>query len=287
MKLNHFLNSKIHLFILSLFLCLNNCGGNSQGGEFSENLIEIQVAPIGKQPQIFLQPGGTKICRRGLPDESIYNLTRDEVETLTEETSSGEGESSGESSEQPNVTAQRNQVITTDVEAAWFEMGLVIGNRSDKYFLRINQLIFNISAKWGTEGLSGRIELTSGSYCQSDPLYIITPIPRGSKKPTALQYLPYKKNYPNNLILYVSGVPLPEGPPKRDGEEGESEVMDNIRADLDNQAPQQNNEQFVLTYLPTYRVSLVLLGQWIDRDRNPKANFQKTIRFTLTSQFLN
>ena len=291
MKLNHFLNSKIHLFILSLFLCLNNCGGgNSQGSEFSENLIEVRVAPEGKQPQIFLQPGGTKICRRGLPNESIYGLTPDEVKTLKEEESSGggEGESGGESSaEQPNVTTQRNQVITTDVEAAWFEMGLIIGNRSDKYYLRINQLIFNISAKWGTESLNARIEHTSGSYCQSDPLYIITPIPRGSTKPEVLQYLPYQKNHPNNLTLYVSGVPLPEGPPKKDGKEGSSEVMDDIRANLENQAPQQNNEQFVLTHLPVYRVQLVLLGEWIDRDRNSKANFQKTIRFTLTSQFLN
>lgn len=290
MNLNHFSNSKIHLLILSLFLYLNSCGGNAQGSEFSENLIEVRVAPAGTQPQIFIQPGGTKICRQGLPDESIYGLTPDAVEALGGESSSGgegEGESGdGASPEQSAVTEQRNQVLTADVEEAWFEMGLEIGNRSDKYYLRIRQLIFNISANWGTEVLRGRVEITSG-YCQSDPLYIITPIPRGSKKPVVLQYLPYKKNHPNNLTLYVSGVPLPEGPPERDGEEGGSEVMDNIRADLENQAPQQNNEQFVITYLPTYRVQLVLLGDWIDRDRNTKANFQKTIRFTLTSQFLN
>ena len=292
MNLNHFSNSKIHLLILSLFLYLNNCGGNAQGGEFSENLIEARVAD-GKQPQIFLQPGGTKVCRRGLPNESVYNLTPDELEVLQEQqSSSGEedeaGESSGvEPSEQSTVTVQRNQVVTTDVEEAWFEMGLEIGNRSDKYYLRINQLIFYISANWGTEVLSRRLEITSG-YCQSDPLYIIIPIPRGSKEPVVLKYLPYKKNHPNNLILFVSGVPLPEGPPKRNEEEEESQVMDNIRAELENQAPQQeNNEQFVITYLPTYRVRLVLLGDWIDRDRNTKANFQKTIRFTLTSQFLN
>ena len=290
MNLNHVSNSKIHLLILSLFLYFNNCGGNAQGGgEFSENLIEVRVAPDGIQPQIFIQPGGTKICRRGLPDESIYNLAPDEVEALGAESSSGgeEGEDSGgESSGESAVTEQRNQVITADVEEAWFEMGLEIGNRSDKYYLRINQLIFNISANWGTEVLRGRVEITSG-YCQSDPLYIITPIPRGSKKPVVLQYLPYKKNHPNNLTLYISGVPLPEGPPERDGEEGGSEVMDNIRANLEDQAPQQDNEQFVITYLPPYRVRLTLLGDWIDRDRNTKANFQKTIRFTLTSQFLN
>lgn len=288
MKLNYSSNLKIYFLLLACFLHLSNCGENSQS-EFSDSLIEVRVAPDGVQPQIFLQPGGTKICRRGLPDESRYGLNPTAEDTLTDESNSGGegGESSDAASGPSDVTTQSSQAITTEVEEAWFQMGLEIGNRSDKYFLRINQLIFSIFASWGTEPLSATIELTSGSYCQSDPLYIITPIPRGSKKPIVLQYLPYKKNYPNNLTLYVSGVPLPEGPPPREGEEGGSEVMDNIRANLEGQAPQQSNEQFVITYLPTYRVKLTLLGEWIDRDQNPKANFQKTIRFNLTSQFFN
>ena len=282
--MNRFPIIKKQFLLFSSSFLLSSCGSvgtQQQNSETADDLISIRVAPEGVQPRISLQPGGTKICRRGLPDESVYNLTPDEAEEALAD------QEQAEEATQTSGTEQRIQTITTDVEAAWFEMGLEIGNRSDKYYLKIDQLIFYISANWGSELLSSRIEINSGSYCQSDPLYIITPKPRGASKPEVLQYLPFKKNHPNNLILYISGVSIPEGPPKREEDEsGSSPVLDNIRANLEQQA-QQPKEQFVLNYLPPYKVQLTLHGEWIDRDRRHIANFRKKITFSITSQFLN
>ena len=283
------------LFISSLtliFLGLTSCEQTTtrldrDSGVVLENSLDVFVGPQGVKPLVFLQAGGDKICRRGFPEEFIYGLDTDETrlaEDNTETTDNQGGETDTSDSE----------LITTSVSENWFEMGLIIVNKHRSYYAIIEQLVFSISAPWGGETLSERVEIPS-NYCETSPLYIVPPT-SGSRSNafSGNLYEPLKKNYVNNMTLYVSGVPIPTGPPKQLEEESGSDTLSNIRATADDAAgsgavtsPQQSEENFILTYLPTYRVQLLLYGYWVDKSRTRKANLTKKINFTLSSQFLD
>ncbi len=274
------------LFLLTTSACNLSMTQQGSGGEPSENAVDVFIEPDGRRPLVFVTQGGTKICRRGLPNESIYGLAPDET-TETEDTATTDGTSSAETPQQQT----RTQNITIEVGENWFEMGLLIVNKSKSYYLVIEQLMFSISANYGSELLTHRETISSG-YCGTDPLYIIPPTRKDAKEGSYAgdRYQPFRKSYVNNLTLYVSGIPIPEGPPpQREEETGGANGVDEIRANAQNaiQTIPRAPEAFVLTYLPNYRVQLLLNGYWIDRNRNNVANFRKKINFSLSSQFLN
>ena len=276
------------MFLLTTGACNLSQQQGSSGGELSENTVDVFIEPDGARPLVFATTGGTKICRRGLPDESIYGLEPDEIKEAEKE----EGEE-GEAATEETGSQQQSAVdtITTEVGDNWFQMGLLIVNKSKSYYLVIEQLMFFISANYGSELLTHRATLSSG-YCSTDPLYIIPPTRKDAKAGAYAgdRYKPAKKNYINNLTLYVSDIPIPEGPPpQKEDEGGESNSLEGIRANAQaaTQTTPRAPEEFVLTYLPNYRVQLLLNGYWIDRERNNVANFRKKISFSLSSQFLN
>lgn len=272
-------------FLLTTGACNPVNLSSQQQGELSESTVEVFVEPNGIRPLVFATTGGTKICRRGLPDENIYGLEPDEV-TAAEEAETTTEDTGETASQQESI-----DTITTDVGDNWFQMGLLIVNKSKSYYLVVETLMFFISAPYGSDLLTSRATISSG-YCGTDPLYIVPPT-RKDAKPGAYagdRYQPAKKNYINNLTLYVGDIPIPEGPPPQREEEGESNSLAGIRANA--QATTQTTaprapEEFVLTYLPNYRVQLLLSGYWIDRERNNVANFRKKVRFSLSSQFLD
>lgn len=272
------------LVILSLTI-ISGCDMSVQNSseEIPENTVDIFVQP--GEPLIFLESDGDKICRRGLPDESIYGLDPEE-KTEQEEESAEEGPGGTETE---SDSAQTPDIISTQVDKNWFEFGLLIVNKSKSYHLIVRELQFKITATWGDDILSSTANIGSG-YCSSSPLYIIPPTPEGSKNSyTGDKYEPFKQNYVNNLTLFVSGVPIPEGPPTYKEKEGDTNsAVDTIRREgQDATRTAEQTEVFVLTYLPTYRVQLIAHGYWIDKSRNMVANFRKSIRFSLSSQFLN
>jgi hypothetical protein len=280
----------ILIMILSLLLTTSACNISPQqgsGGELSESAVDVFVEPSGERPLVFVTNGGTKICRRGLPDESVYGLAPDEVKAAENDEATTGGEAG-------DTTAQQQSgvdTLTTDVGDNWFQMGLLIVNKSKSYFLVIEQLMFFISANYGSDLLTHRATISSG-YCGTDPLYIIPPT-RKDAKPGAYagdRYQPARKKYINNLTLYISDIPIPEGPPpQEEDDDGGSDSLSGIRANAQaaTQTTPRAPEEFVLTYLPNYRVQLLLNGYWIDRERKNVANFRKKINFSLSSQFLN
>ncbi len=280
-----FLNRFFLKVILFSLIIMSGCDVSVQNNseEIPENTVDIFVQP--GEPLIFLESAGDKICRRGLPDESIYGLDPEEKTDQAESEEEGEEEGTQTESE-----SQTNDLISTSVDENWFEMGLLIVNKSKKYHLIVRDLQFKITATWGDEILSSTANLGSG-YCGSSPLYIIPPTPEGSKNSyTGDKYEPFKQNYVNNLTLFISGVPIPDGPPTYKEKEGDTNSAVNAtrrEGQSATQTAEQTEEVFVLTYLPTYRVQLVAHGYWIDKRRNMVANFRKSIRFSLSSQFLN
>ena len=270
-------------FLLTTGAC-NPVNLSQQQGELSESTVDVFLEPDGARPLVFATTGGTKICRRGLPDEGVYGLEPDEV-TAAEEAETTTEDTGETASQQPT-----ENTITTDVGDNWFQMGLLIVNKSKSYYLVVETLMFFISAPYGSELLTRRATISSG-YCGTDPLYIIRPTPKDAKANAYAgdRYQPAKKKYINNLTLYISDIPIPEGPPPQREEEGESSSLAGIRANAQatTQTAPRAPEEFVLTYLPNYRVQLLLNGYWIDRERNNVANFRKKISFSLSSQFLN
>ncbi|MDE0118476.1 MAG: hypothetical protein OXM55_00515 [Bdellovibrionales bacterium] len=241
----------------------------------SETSLAVRIAPIDskRDPLVFLSEGGERICRRRVPDEARYGLDPEEVPE-------------DEDGEEAN-TETSNQPIPTTVDENWFQIGLIIVNKHNSYYAVVKDLVFSFEAKWGSETLRGRHEIQSG-YCQSDPLYIIPPTPKGSKPGhyRGELFKPDKANSLNNLILFVSGVPIPTDHPKQDEENG-SGTLNNIRSTAQDSANQREPEEFFLTSLPVYTVQLHVIGYWIDKQRNRKAILRKRVTFRLSSNFLN
>ncbi|MDE0518993.1 MAG: hypothetical protein OXH36_05515 [Bdellovibrionales bacterium] len=282
MKYHSFIKRKLYFNIIILLfplLTINGCGlSTQQGGEaglLSETSLVVLIEPIDSErdPLVFLSEGGDKICRKRVPDETRYGLDPEEAPEDDDE----EGEN----------TETSNQPITTSVDTDWFQIGLIIVNKHDSYYAVVKNLIFSFSAKWGSETLRGRQEIPAG-YCNSDPLYIVPPTPKGSKPGHYRGELfePEKADSLNNLILFVSGVPIPTDHPEQE-EDDSSETLGNIRSTAQDSANQREQEEFFLTSLPAYTVQLHVIGYWIDKQRNRKAILRKRVTFRLSSKFLN
>ena len=282
----------INLFFISwVFLLTTSCGmfvnpsDDSNAAKANSNLILVEIAPEGRQPEVFYNDHEA-ICRRGMPNPNEYGLDRPETEEEGEAAVGGEGAD-------PGAQEERDVTTTVNVSSHWFSIGLQIANRSEEYFLVIEQLVFIMSAQWGSELLTGRKEISSG-YCGTDPLYIIQPNIR-------LRYEPSRKNYINNLTIFVDGVPFPTGPQISQQSPGAGGV--NAGAQPGGQQPaggqqpggaaQQapgvgalsQNDEYVPDTLPSYRVQLVLHGYFIDKTRKYIANFKKEVFFSTTSAF--
>ena len=196
--------------IISIFLLLitNACNFSvtqqNSGLDIPTDTVDVFIEPNGVKPLVFEGDGGTKICRRGIPDESIYNLEPEE--TTEEETTTTEGEASEtiQTTQRFSYNRSRRKLVSN---------GLTNSQQIKSYYLVIEQLLFVISANWGSELLNQRTTLSSG-YCSSSPLYIVPPTGKNAKAGAYAgdRYEPLKKNYINNLTLFVSGVPIPEGP---------------------------------------------------------------------------
>ena len=268
------------VFLIIIAGCSMSGQTNSTGP--SENTVDIFIAPTGVQPLIFLNEGGDRICRRGIPDETIYGL--DPEEKVDSEADEGEGE---EETQEEDDSSRSAPIPTIKVDKNWFKMGLVIVNKSTSYWLVVTDLQFKIEATWGDETLKATDNIGSG-YCGSSPLYIVRPTPKNAKNSySGDQYEPLKKDYVNNLTLFISGVPIPEGPPTyKERENDAKSAVQSTRQEGQN-ITRTEEEEFVLTSLPPYRVQMVVHGYWVDKSRNTVANFQKLVRFSLSSQFLN
>lgn len=285
--------SSISIAFVFLLLITSACNlsvtQQGSGSDPSDDLVDVFIEPNGTKPLVFLGRGGTQICRRGFPDESIYGLAPDETKEQTEQ---NEGEEDNQNTQTTQSTQSTSQSITMDVNENWFKMGLLIVNKSKTYYLVIEQLQFYVSAPWGNELLSSTHSIPSG-YCGSDPLYIVPPT-RKDARPNSYsgdRYLPLKKNYINNLTLFVHGIDIPEAPPVQAREDtaggSDSQNNDNAQTNTQQSTIPRAPEPFVITYLPPYKVRLILNGHWIDKNRQHVANFRKTINFSLSSQFLN
>ena len=234
----------------------------------TDNNVDVVVVP--QSPEIFLTKSLKKICRRGAPDEKIYGLDP-ETETDDEQSQQGEQQSQQQNLQKVNTTV--------DVEENWFKMGLVIVNKSTEYYLVVDQLVFIISAEWGKDTLKATKQIGSG-YCGTDRLYTIRPTPQGQTgRFSGDKYEPLKRDDPNNLTLFIDGVPIPEGPPK--DEEEVSDVQKSARG----QNANTNTNEFIVQYLPPYTVEMHMMGSWIDKNRETKANFTKIVKFSLSSSF--
>ncbi len=276
----------INLFFVSwIFVLTASCGftGSSSSNDVIANgtnahLVLVEVAPGGKSPEVFFDDHEA-VCRRGMPDPGESEL--DPLETEGEAVVGGEAVA-------PGTPEERTAIIPVNVASNWFSMGLNIANRSEKYLLVIEQLVFVMSAQWGTEVLRGRKEISSG-YCETDPLYII---PYGR-----IKYEPSRKNHPNNLTLFVDGVPVPTGPPVTSQQPGAAGGGTGAQPGGGQQpggATQQTpgigalsqNDEYVPDNLPPYRVQLVLHGYFITKERKYVANFKKDIIFYTVSSFV-
>ena len=280
-RLTHLKNQKRLLFVIFCmfsFLITNSCNlKTTASNSLSSNTIEVFIAPSGKDPEVVLTKGGSKICRRGFPDDSVYGL--DPIETADEDE-----EADSEQNQQQGTL--RTRVVTVDVDENWFQMGLIIVNKSRDHYLIVEQITFVVSAPWGGELLTGRADISSG-YCQTDPLYIVPPTPKNAKDSfSGNKYEPFKKDAVNNLTLFVSGVPVPEGPPKRGEDEGSNNNLQEIRSLGQQQSGvPQASEAFILDRLPSYKVEMLMSGYFTDKRRAVIANFTKKVKFSLSSKF--
>jgi len=263
---------------LSLSCTLGGLGGQ---GTIYDNVVVGVRSLEGSSPVLFTSEGGTKICRRGIPDISDYKLDPIEVPGSTEENTE----------EDPQGANQSTLPITADVGENWFAMGLFIASSDEQYWLVIEQLSFFISLVWGNELLEGTSTISSG-YCNSDPLYIIPPLSAGVRparedpnNPTVIGHPwdPQKISYYNNLTLYVDGLPFPEAAPVTSEE---NDALTDIRAQQQtaNSAPTPT-EGYIVRNHPPYQVQLIISGQWIDKQRNTKRNFKKEVRFQVNPAF--
>ncbi len=273
---------KIVLFLIFLPVCLLiiiSCGQIQQDGSaLPENTLDVFIAPIDNEiePLVFIDEAGTRVCRRR-PIDTDYGLDPEDT-AVTEDADGNDGEGTGTS----------NQPITTDVGENWFQTGLVIVNKHNSYYAVIRQLVFIISGNFGDTFLENRVEISAG-YCQSDPLYIAPPTPAGSP-PNQFRgnlFEPEKTTSGNNLVLFVSGVPVPDCNDET-SPDSESDTLNDIRSEAqDSGGNAQSQQACILRSIPRFRVQLHVFGYWIDQSRSRKAILRKRITFNLSSQFLN
>ncbi len=290
---------------------MSGCGiqsntSRSSSSEPTAESILVELAPTDRPfPEVFFK-GREAVCRRGRPDE-VPGLENEQEKTTqaTGDGASADGEEPAAGTT-PNANPPTVTFTTTTVADNWFSFGLHFANNSNLYLV-IERLVFNISGHWGQDVLTGQSEIGSG-YCETDPLYTIPP-------KVKRRYEPHRKNYVNNLILYVSGVPVPTGPPVSDsvnnagagagagagalasqqgtgrGANPQSQQAGGGTQTGDTQAnnqppPLNQNDEYVINRLPSYRVQLLLEGSFITNQGVTRANFRKALVFYTTSQFI-
>jgi len=269
-------------YIILLMSCfyLVNCGlltssSSQSSAETSEGVlsgnIEILIAPYGERPLVFTDAKSNAICRKGYPSHA-YGLEPEEVEGDELEQSPDDLDSEGNSVESEAEELPSPSKIFTDVNEGWFKIGLHFGNWSS-YYLVVESLRFTMSANWGDEILTGSKEISS--YCDSDPLYIIPP-------QTKVVYNPDRSRSMGNLQIYVDGLPIPTAAPQYSETQSETDA-DAPPTELQNQS--RHPEVFQLTYLPSYRVQLLVVGHFMDERRNYVGNFTRKLIFYTSSKF--
>ncbi len=290
----------------TLFFGLGACNQNQAGKRGSDSqLVDIRISSggeaLGGRPLVYLHEGGTKICRRGLPDPKVYGLTHKNCgieEEEEEETASDTGTTTTTTDTETTTTTEEEEEdneIPHTVGKNWFETGLFIVNKSTTEWLIIESISFTIYGTWGNTALQGQKELSSG-YCGTTPLYKIPPSPKGSSANSTqvrrdLLYQPNQSDVLNNLKLYIDGVPIPTAPPEtRDAEGGGGGEQARSPGDQGTAGGNQvepEPELFVLDRLPHYRVQALARGYWINEKCETMHNFEKKFRFSLSSSFQN
>ena len=138
------------------------------------------------------------VCRKGLPYDYIppwtKKIRREEDEDPT---------APGDTEEEPDDT------IRVDVADRWFKVVPLIANNTP-YYLTITDINFKISAGGSGERQEKEESFSSGSYCNTDPLYYFEP--RGSSRDedkisyTLIEDLD-KKFHMGNMVLFIGGLP--------------------------------------------------------------------------------
>ena len=267
-------------FFWALVLGIGGCGfldpgssGPGNEGNLS-NRVLILIAPRGVRPLVFEDGKDGAICRRGHP-ASEYGLEPAET-SQTDPVTAGDLNNADGANDEATIGAGGEQKVSrifTDVARGWFKIGLHIGNLTD-YFLVIDDLKFRMDAPWGTDVRLESDATVGSGYCDSDPLYLIPP-------GKSVSYNPDRLNYTGNLQIYVDGISLPEEAPTSPGEQeqsgqGISEAQQQLQA---------SERLFIRTYLPSYKVQLIVTGHFMDEQRNYVANFSKEISFSTSSRY--
>ena len=266
-------NSKFFIFVI--FFGTLSCDFSKQGAIQPSTLVDVYVEQVSK---IFLEGADKQICHRGRPDKDFYGLTLKEEEEDDNTNNQQQGtENQNTQQQQTDTSAKRS---TLDVEENWFKAGLVITNKSTEHWLIVNSVEFDISAKWGKDTLKSTKPFNK-NYCGSEYLYIVPPTPEKDAQKNQFSgnfYAPDKQNNPNNLTLYITGVPIPE-------KAAETLQQEDSKSDTKSNTPtNQPEKKFILTQLPSYRVTVTLRGSWVDKEENPVDNFNTQFQFTIDSQ---
>ncbi len=265
------------VFLPGLFSVMLGCKGMFEVPQRNSNTptsgdVKIEVAEETKNPRVFVNANPTVICRRGVPLDKDYGLTP--LEVVTEGAQQTGGAAAGQNA---GVEEDPGRVITKQVGAGWFRVGLNFANHS-KYHLIIEDLKFTVTANWGDENLRSEKEISSGECGGSDTDYLYVIKPRAKT-----MYNPRKRSYINNLQLYVDGLQLPTKPSFAQGNTGGGAAAGGGGPGAANN--QSEEDPFVLKSLPAYKVHVEALGQFVDKDRGYIANFTKEFHFRTSSRF--
>ena len=261
---------KHNFFILiTIFLCLfltNSCdilervetlsGGTVSNINITPNPTEGGSQKLSRQINI---KGGEFICRRGFPLEERYDLDLDELND--EPIDSTESSDSGATAAAASAENRRQDNVLTTVADHWFKVGFNFQNKTE-FHLIIERITFRMEANYGTEPLTGTIEINT-SYCGANsefiPVSALYIIPPTGEKDEGYNYKENLKNGINNLTIFVSGVPLPTGPRQSFRSSATSEDAD--------------EEPFILTEVPAYKVTAIFYGHLV----NPQLEEQNTV----------
>ena len=206
MRYNYFykVSFKLWFFILALFVsacadralyaaryCMDNPSSCVEVGMHS-TYPSFRTTPI-----VQYQGEEGLICRKGLPYDYIppwdKKRRREEGEDATAEGDAGD--------EEPDDT------IRVDVGDRWFKVVPLIANNTP-YYLTITDINFKVST--GGTGTTKEESFSSGSYCETDPLYYFEP--RGGDRNdgkisyTLIEDLD-KKFHMGNMVLFLGGLP--------------------------------------------------------------------------------
>ena len=255
-----------------------------------QSQVQVAVSPAAGSllsNQVVLK-GGSYVCRKGWPPDSVYNLEMEslsasgcgaepvETDSTANENTTGseEEDTQDEDAEETSQEEDRTKDISVEVNAGWFEMGLEFINSSTNHLV-IEKLTFNISEQGSSENESQQGKqfiISGGEYCGSgsfmpnfpevnvEPLYIIPPTPSGRK----VGYLKNKRCSIQNLRLLVE-VPLSSEEESGAGSSADSSAERNTSsAGADSSAvASDRSASSNATGLPGYKVVLNIDGLFV------------------------